>query len=71
MGVKSYQLDLILVSFENLFGLKVNLQKSKLTRVGTILDLRQMLHTLDCQVIELPTANLGLPLGAKYTSKAI
>lgn len=57
--------------FEASTGLKVNLRNSKLYGDGNAVNVGELAALLGCQVAELPTIDLGLPLGAKYKSKAI
>ena len=51
----------VLIWFEALSGLRVNLVKSFILPVGV----------LGCAVDSFPTYNFGLPLGAKYKDKSI
>lgn len=56
----------ILMWFEAMFGLKVNLQKSELITAGEV-DNEDKLASLEgCKREVLPTTYLGLPLGEKY-----
>lgn len=70
--IRSHVMNLrcILLVFEAALGLRINLCKSKLIRVGSILHLHLLTNLLGCQVESLPTSYLGLPLGAKFRSYA-
>lgn len=61
----------ILLHFEVAFGLKVNLQKSKMMGVGSVMDLQRLAHLFGCEVSNLPDIYLRLPLGARYKSKSV
>ena len=52
----------ILVLFEMMLGLKINLSKSVLIPIGEV---------YPCGVDYLPSSYLGLPLGASYKCKAV
>lgn len=59
-----------LLWFEAMSGLKVNLQKSELIVVGKVGNANQLANLMGCNFGKLPSTYLGLPLGAKYKSKA-
>jgi hypothetical protein len=58
----------ILVWFEAISGLRVNLGKSELVQVGEVPFLEELADILGCQTSTLPMKYLGLPLGAKFKS---
>jgi hypothetical protein len=57
---------LILLCFEAVSGLKVNLGKSELVAVGEVGNIGTLAEYLGCRVAGLPMKYLGLPLGAAY-----
>lgn len=61
-------LSRILSCFHLAFGLKVNLNKSKLFGVGASnLELKFFANTIGCQPSNLPCIYLGLPIGANMS----
>lgn len=58
-------LRLLLLSFEQLTGLRINFTKSQIFGVGYFGDLSQFSSVLGCYSGTLPTTYLGLPLGDK------
>lgn len=60
-----------LLCFEAVSGLKINLRKSEIIAVGEVPDLDSLATNLGCKVGMLPSIYLGLPLGAKFKSKAM
>ena len=64
-------LNWILMWFKALFGLKINLSKSALLPVGSVVNLESLALELGCKVGCLPTTFLGLPLGAKHNSTRV
>jgi hypothetical protein len=61
----------LLVCFEAVSGLKVNLTKSALVPVGSLDDVDQLADRLGCGSANLPLKYLGLPLGASFKLKAM
>jgi len=58
--------------FEAVSGLRINLMKSSIFAVGEVINIKELAADLGCKVGCLPSSSyLGLPLGAKYRSKAI
>jgi len=55
----------ILVCFEAISGLKVNLWKSGLVVVGHVPHQKELADILNCSISSLPLKYLGLPLGQK------
>ena len=64
-------LHMILIWFEAMSSLKINLGKSKLVPVGVVHDIDLLLNVLGCKQGTLPMKYLGLPLGAKFKDKTI
>ena len=61
----------ILMWFEALSSLKINLEKSELIRAGRVSNVDSLASELGCKVGSLPTTYLGLPLGAHCKSVAV
>jgi hypothetical protein len=61
----------LLVCFEAVVGLKVNLSKSALYPVGTLGDVGWLAGLLGCDFGDLPLKYLGLPLGASFKLKTM
>jgi hypothetical protein len=61
-------LGALLVCFEAVAGLKVNLSKSILIPVGHVENVGQLAGLLGCGFGEVPLKYLGLPLGASFKS---
>ena len=64
-------LNWILLWFEVLSGLKINLSKSALLPAGSVENPESLALELGCKVGCLPTTYLGLPLGAKHNSTRV
>ena len=69
-------LRMMLIWFEAMSGLKVNLDKFELVAVGAVhnmdlLDEFELVAVLGCKQGSLPMKYLGLPLGAKFKDKSI
>ena len=62
---------MILIWFEVVSGLKINLGKSELVLVAMVDNFDLLLIVLGCKQGTLPMKYLGLPLGAKFKDKAI
>jgi hypothetical protein len=62
---------LILLCFEAVSGLKVNLGKSEMVAVGDVGNIGTLAAFLGCRVAGLPMKYLGLPLGAAYKAASI
>ena len=60
-----------LFCFEAVSGLKVNLGKSEMVLIGDVPNIQELAAMLDCRISALPMNYLGLPLGARYKSKAL
>ena len=61
----------ILVWFEALSGLRINLDKSSILHVGKVDNINRLALELGCKVGSLPTDYLGLPLGVKHNSAVV
>ena len=61
----------ILMWFEALSGLKINLNKSKIIPIGTVDNVEELASELGCKVRSFPTSYLGLPLGAKHKALGV
>jgi hypothetical protein len=61
----------LLVCFEAVSGLKVNLTKSVLVPIASLDDVDQLAGRLGCGTADLPLKYLGLPLGASFKLKAM
>uniref|UniRef100_A0A2N9HT73 Reverse transcriptase domain-containing protein n=1 Tax=Fagus sylvatica TaxID=28930 RepID=A0A2N9HT73_FAGSY len=66
-----FHIRLLFTWFEAISGLKINLCKSKMVPVGCVPDLENLAGIMGCKTAQLPMNYLGLPLGAKFKSKAI
>ena len=64
-------LHMILIWFEAVSGLKINLGKSEIVPVGVVQYIDLFLVVLGCKQGSLPMKYLGLPLGAKFKDKSI
>ena len=61
----------VLLCFEAVSGLKVNLGKSELVPVGEVNNIASLAELLGCKIASLPMKYLGLPLGASFKAKSI
>ena len=59
-------LSWILMWFEAMAGLKINLAKSEIIPVRPVSNLMELASELGCMIGSFPTSYLGLPLGAKH-----
>jgi len=64
-------LRVLLVCFEVVFGLKVNLAKSLLVLVGNVNNVAELASILGCGTSSLPLKYLGMPLGARHKATSI
>jgi hypothetical protein len=60
----------LLICFELVSGLKVNLTKSILMPVGDVSNVGALAEVLGCEVGSLPIPYLGLPLESRFKDKA-
>ena len=61
----------MLLLFEAMTGLRVNLSKSSLIPIGEIPNIHHLASFFHCGISALPSIYLGLPLGASFKSKAV
>ena len=64
-------LSWILLYFEALSGLRINLDKSVILLVGIVENFNQLACELGCRIGSLPSSYLGLPLGFKLNSSRV
>ena len=64
-------LSWILMWFEAMAGLKINLAKSEIILIGTVPNLVELASELRCKIGSLPTSYLVLPLGAKHKALGV
>ena len=64
-------LRLVLFWFEVVFGLKINMGKSKLVPTGVVPNIAHMVDVLGCKQGSFPMKYLGLPLGANVRDRSI
>jgi hypothetical protein len=64
-------LRVLLLCFEVVSGLKVNMAKSALIPVGNVVNVEDLADILGCGVSSLPLQYLGMPLGASFKAKPI
>ena len=61
----------LLLCFEMISGLKINLSKSNIVPLGEVGDMEGLSRILGCGVGSMPFTYLGLPLGAHYKDTTI
>jgi hypothetical protein len=61
----------LLLCFEAVSGLKINLSKSTIVPIGMVGNLEVLSNILGCRVESLPLTYLGLPLGANHRDTSI
>lgn len=59
----------ILLCFQGVFGLNINLNKSELVRIGDKGDENSFARVMGCETTKLPIKYFGVPLGVKYKDK--
>ena len=64
-------LSWLLMWFEAISGLRINLDKSEILPVGRVENLEVLALEFGCKVGRLPTSYLGLPLSVHYMSVAV
>ena len=64
-------LSWILMWFEAMSGLKINLAKSEIIPIGPVINLEGLASDLGCKMGSFPTSYLGLPLGAKHKALGV
>ena len=68
---KILHIRLLLLCFQVVTGLKVNVHKSEMVPLGEVDDVHALAEILGCRVGELPMSYLGMPLGASHNSPSI
>ena len=63
--------QLLLLCFQAVTGLKVNVQKSETVPIGEVNDVHALAKILGCRIGTLPMSYLGMPLGASHKSPSI
>ena len=66
-----HHVRLLLLCFQAVTGLKVNVAKSELVPIGEVNNVHVLTEILDCRVGALPMTYLGMPLGASHKSPSI
>ena len=61
----------MLLCFEAVSGLKVNLAKFEIAPIGEVVHLPQLAEILGCKISFFPISYLGLPLGATYKDRKV
>ena len=61
----------ILMWFEAMSGLKINLIKSEIIPIGPVTNVEELALELGCKIGSLPTSYLSLPLGAKHKALGV
>ena len=56
--------QLLLLCFQVVTGLKVNVQKSEMVPIREVNDIHALAEILGCRIGTLPMSYLGMPLGA-------
>ena len=64
-------IPLLLLSFQVVTGLKVNVHKNEMVLIGEVDDVQALADILGCRVGTLPMSYLGMPLGASHNSPSI
>ena len=62
---------LLLLSFQVVTGLKVNVHKREMVPIGEVEDVHALAEILGCRVGELPMSYLGMPLKASHNFPSI
>ena len=62
---------MVMIFFEAITGLKVNIGKSEIVPVGVVVSLNTLAGVLGCNVGRLPMIYLGIPLGAHFKHPSI
>ena len=64
-------LSWLLMWFEAISGLKIDLIKSEIIPVGGVVNMEVLVNELGCKIGALHSSYLGLPLGAQHNSVAV
>ncbi|KAL6327231.1 hypothetical protein AAG906_015270 [Vitis piasezkii] len=70
-GYQLTYLSWLLMWFEAVSGLRINLEKSELIPVGRVENIDDLALKFGCRVGSLPSTYLGLPLGAPFKSISV
>ena len=62
---------LLLLCFQVVIGLKVNVAKSEMVPIGEVNNVHALAEILGCRVGILPMTYLGMPLGASHKAPSI
>ena len=62
---------LLLLGFQAMTGLKVNVAKSEIVPIGEVNNMQALAEFLGCRIGALPMTYLGMPLGASHKSPSI
>ena len=62
---------LLLLSFQAVISLKVNVHKSEMVPIGEVVNVHVLVEILGCRVGTLPMSHLGMLLGASHNSPSI
>ena len=69
--LEQLKLSWILMWFEAMSGLKINLAKSEIIPIGPVNNLVELASELGCNIGSFPTSYLGLPLGTKHKAMGV
>ena len=62
---------LMLLCFQIVTGLKVNVLKSEMVPIGEVPNIHVLAEILGCRIGSLPMTYLGMPLGASHKSPTV
>ena len=68
---KLSHLSWLLMWFESISCLRINLNKSEIISIGSVVEVDSMALELGCKIGALPSSYLGLPLGAPHNSVSV
>ena len=68
---KLLYIQMVLIFFEAIMGLRVNVGKSEIVLVGQVGNLSTLTNVLCCKTGSLPMTYLDMPLGAHYKAPLI
>lgn len=63
-------LHLVLLFFQMVSGLQINIAKSKILPVSVVANIDSLASSFGCKIASLPSSYLGLPIGAPFKNKA-
>lgn len=64
-------LRLVLLFFQAVSGLRINISKSEILLVCEVENVEFLAHHFGCKVASLPSSYLGLPIGAPLKNKVM